>query len=389
MRIGLIVPSFYPAVVYGGPIFSTLYTSKELAKLNNIKVYVSTTNANMVGPLDVDTNKWIPFADRFYVKYYNEAKVNKFSFSLFLLLWRDIKKADVVHIQSIFSSPTPIALYYAKLSKKPVLLSPRGQLGGWCLENGSSFKGTWLKYCIKPFLKNITWHATSDQEKSEIQGLFHNAKVEIISNGIAFEEFQKHSFISKNEFVKKYASIDLEVDNIIVSMGRLQKIKGFDILLDSFVKILEKYPDAKLFIAGQNEGEGDNLRQKIIQLGLKEKAFLTGSIIRQEKINFLANADLFVLPSHNENFGNVYIESLATGTPIIASKNTPWSGVEVENCGKWVNNTIEETSKAILEMLQKDREQMRVNSRKHAKKYEWKNIALQFKVVYEKMLESK
>ncbi len=94
---------------------------------------------------------------------------------------------------------------------------------------------------------------------------------------------------------------------------------------------------------------------------------------------------LFVLPSHNENFGNVYIESLAAGTPIVASKNTPWSAVEEADCGKWVNNTVEETAQAMIEMLQKDREQMRVNAKNLSQQYDWKNIAVQFKQVFEKM----
>lgn len=119
---------------------------------------------------------------------------------------------------------------------------------------------------------------------------------------------------------------------------------------------------------------------------MTENAFLIGLITGQDKIDFLTNADLFVLPSHNENFGVVYLESLAAGTPIVASKNTPWSEIEEADCGKWVNNTIEETSDAMLEMLKKDREQMRINAKDFAQQYDWKNIAVQFKAVFESMI---
>ena len=71
---------------------------------------------------------------------------------------------------------------------------------------------------------------------------------------------------------------------------------------------------------------------------------------KQEKVDFFVNADLFVLPSHNENFGLVYVEALAAGTPVVASKNTPWEEVEDANCGKWVNNCVVETAKAMIEM---------------------------------------
>jgi glycosyltransferase involved in cell wall biosynthesis len=389
MKINLIIPSFYPAVIYGGPIFSTLHTCQELAKLNNIEVYASTTNANMTTRLDVKVNKWNKFEENFYVKYYNETIVNKISLTLFFNIWRDIKEADIVHVQSIFSAPTIISLIFANFFYKPILLSPRGSLGGWCIDNGSKFKNMWLNYLIKPFVKNIVWHATAQQEKDEILSIFPHAKVSIIPNGIEYELFQKSNILNKDEYLKKYTNQELSAEKVIISMGRLQKKKGFDILIDSFSKVLEKYSTAKLLIAGDDEGELEALEKQIKDLNLKNKVFFIGAISGQDKIDFLANADLFVLPSHNENFGNVYIESLAAGTPIVASHDTPWSEVESADCGKWVNNSSEDTTQAMIEMLQKDRDQMRVNSKKYAKNYGWEHIALQFKELFVNMVTNK
>lgn len=389
MRVSLIVPSFYPATVYGGPIFSTLHTSEALAKMEDVEVYVSTTNANMTSKLDVSVNKWQRFDEHFFVKYYNETKINVLSLSLLFKLWKDIDQADVVHTQYMFSTPTPIALIYAKIFRKPILLSPRGALCKWCLEQGSRFKKVWLHILIRPFANAITWHATAQQEKDEIIAQFPDAKVEIIPNGIAFETFQTYAQLSPSQFCKTFVKCEMDADKIIVSMGRLHKVKCFDILVDAFAKIVPEYPDSKLFVAGHDEGEADNLNRQIDGLGLQKQVFLVGSIEGQEKIDFLANADLFVLPSHNENFGNVYVESLAAGTPIVASTGTPWEEVEKADCGRWVDNNVEDTALAIIEMLRKDRETMRENSKKLAKKYDWKNIAHQFKDVFETMLKHK
>ena len=98
MIVNLIIPSYYPATIYGGPIFSTYHTCLELAKLEGITVYVSTTNANMTTRLDVETMRWIELSKNLLVKYYNETKINKFSISFLLNVWRDIKQADVVHL---------------------------------------------------------------------------------------------------------------------------------------------------------------------------------------------------------------------------------------------------------------------------------------------------
>jgi len=389
MKINLIIPSFYPAVIYGGPIFSTLHTCQELAKLENVEVFVSTTNASMTTRLDVETNQWIKFKEHLFVKYYNETIINRFSLSLLINLWKDIRVSDLVHIQGLFSTPVPIAIIYSILLKKSILLTPHGTLGSWCLNQGSKFKKKWLKWLIQPFISKIIWHATAEMEKQEILLVFPDAKIEIIANGIQLKEFENFNSLTPNEFTKKFTEKTLVTDKIIVSIGRLQKIKGFDILIDAFSRALEHYPNAKLFIAGGDEGEEQNLRSQIDRLELIEKAFLVGAISGQDKIDFLTNADLFVLPSHNENFGIVYAESLAAGTPIVASLDTPWSEVESADCGKWVKNSADETAKAMIEMLGRDREEMRVNSKKLAQKYAWKNIAIQFKELFDEMVKQK
>ena len=92
MKINLIIPSFYPAVIYGGPIFSTLNTCKELVKLKDIEIYVSTTNANMTTHLQVEKNKYLELENKLYVKYYNDTFLNitenKNAFcKIFLVFW--------------------------------------------------------------------------------------------------------------------------------------------------------------------------------------------------------------------------------------------------------------------------------------------------------------
>lgn len=385
-KILVVIPNFYPAIIYGGPVFTSFHTCKELVKIG-VEVRVSTTNANMTNRLDMQPNIWTKKSDNFFVKYYNETMINKFSFSLLLNLWKDIKQADVVHIQYLFSTPTPMAILYSVLFHKPILLTPHGSMGSWCLDQGSKFKKKWLNWLIRPFISKIVWHATAEMEKNEILAVFPNARVEVIANGIKLDEFQNFNIITPLDFTNKFTHKEFITEKIIVSMGRLQKKKGLDILVDAFVEVLDYYPNAKLFIAGGDEGEEQNLRDQIQRLGLEDSAFLVGVISGQDKIDFLANADLFVLPSHNENFGIVYAESLVAGTPIVASLNTPWSEVEEADCGKWVSNSVETTTQAMIEMLGRDRAQMRINAKNLAQKYDWKTIAIQFKELFNDMIK--
>ena len=387
MKINLIIPSFYPATIYGGPIFSTLNTCKELVKIDDVEVYVSTTNANMTTRLDVETNRFIELEKNLFVKYYHETIINKLSSSLLFNIWRDIKKCDVVHSQVIYRPMTPIVFIYSIIMKKPVLYSPRGALGAWLLNNRSIIKKIWLKIFLSPFSKSIFWHATAQQEKDEILTLFPNAKVHIIPNGINLDDYRTINKLSKREYIKKYTDKNIDAEYILISMGRLHAKKGFDILIDSFSQLNHKFSNSILLIAGEDETEKENLEKQIKNLKLENRVFLIGSVSGQDKIDFLANADLFVLPSHNENFGNVYAESLASGTAVIATENTPWEEVEKYNCGKWVKNSIDEIKNTIEDILEKEYIVMGQNGKEYISKFEWKNIAKDFLDLYSKIKE--
>ncbi|QLQ65042.1 MULTISPECIES: glycosyltransferase [Providencia] len=383
-NILLVIPTYYPAIKYGGPIFSTLNTSEEINKLNNIKLSVVTTNANKNERLDIITNQWIKINNT-DIKYYNDSIIDKLSFPLMFNIWKDIKKNDIIHIQSIFNTPTPISLFYSRVLKKPIVLSPRGSLGDWCLSNGrgSFIKKAWINLLIKPFSNHITWHATSNQEKKEILTLFPNARIKIIPNGVDLNEYKKKPAIPYNQWKKKY-NIN-EKDKIIISMGRIEKKKGFDILIKSFHNVISKKNNLTLLIAGPDHGEQKKLMELVKTLELTEKVHFVGMLSGDDKLCFLKYADVFVLPSYNENFGNVYLESLASGTPIIASKNTPWSEVEKNQCGLWVNNSIEETTQAIINILDSDLKFLSHNSIHFSNKYSWNQVAIEFKDLFNSM----
>lgn len=388
MRLSVVIPSFYPAVKYGGPIYATLNLSEALAALG-IDVYVSTTNAHVDQKLDVVPNKFTAMQKNLWVKYYDETKINRFSIPLLLNLWKDVFAADLVHIQSIFSVSTPIALLYSRLFGKKILLSPRGSLCEWCLKERESFKRGWIKWFIRPFVGSVVWHVTSEKEANEVKILFPGAQTVLITDGINLNEFSNPKRLTKNEYVKKFTSVDMYVTHTIISLGRLHKVKGFDILIEAFSLLIQEDPDAVLMIAGNDEGEKDNLTRIIQHCGLEKSVFLVGPLYGEDKATFLANADLFVMPSHTENFGIAFAESLAAGTPGIASNQTPWEGIEEAGCGKWIANEQDSIVKVMRYMLRQDKETMGSNAISFVSQYDWSKIAIEFKELFDKMIIKK
>lgn len=374
MRIFFISPSFFPATFYGGPIYSSYELAKSLKK-HDVDINVITTNANGKKRLDIKTGVVHKLENDLPVKYFKSLDSRGTSLSMILNLRKEIKNADMFYLVSIFSAPTPFTILFCKLLNKPLIISPRGQLGKWCLEQGNRFKKLWLHTFIQPYIKHFHWHLTSDQEQQDVLSVYPSAKTFVIPSGVSQELFSLNDKPKDKTFYNKYTGFDCAAKKIIISMGRLQEVKGFDILIEA----VKEVQGSMLLIAGEDFGERKNLENLIYKLGLKEKVFLIGSIEGMEKIEFLRNADVFALASHHENFGMVYSEALAAGTPVVASKNTPWQEVEKYNCGKWIDNTHANFAEAISSILNSDTNLMGMNGiRLVRENYDWEKIASEF-----------
>ena len=339
MRICLVSSSFYPAIFYGGPISATWDLSKKLAEKGN-EIYVSTTNANGDNKLAVECNNFLEKEKNVFVKYYNEQIINKFSISFLFGIWSDIKKSDVVYIQYLFHYTVLFSLLFSVIQKKKIIVCPRGSFSFFTLNNKLSFiKLLWLNFFIKPMIQKIFWQASSYLEEMDILNKFPNANVEIINDGIDFDSFQNSITVSRNELLNKFTGTTFtDVSNIFFSMGRLHKIKGFNVLIDAFNLFLEKDEYAKLIIAGGDDGVGQQLKNQIKKLNLGSSVFLIGAVNFEDKKLLFNNCDYFTLASEFESFGIVIAEALSCGKPVLLSNKTPWKDIQINNCGILADN---------------------------------------------------
>ena len=378
MRICLVSSSFYPATFYGGPVFATWGLSKTLAQ-TNIQMYISTTNANGKSRVKVKTNKFIKKGNNLFVKYYHEQFINKFSFSFIYGVWDDIKRADVVYIQYLFHYTVLFSLFFSLYHNKKIILCPRGSFSRFTLSNRLSyFKLIWLKLFIKPFCKFITWHASSYLEEIDIKRELSSASVEVINDGVDFNSFQQFKRYDRIALLQKYTGSKFEdVSKIFFSMGRLHQIKAFDLLIDSFSIFIKKEENAKLIIAGGDDGTEKKLEQQIRVLGLENSVFLIGAVSFSDKRDLLNNCDYFTLASRFESFGIVIAEALSCGKPVVLSNKTPWKDLEKNKCGILVAPNRRSFTNAFSEITT-----LRYDSKlikKYAKQnYDWKVISDSF-----------
>ena len=142
-------------------------------------------------------------------------------------------------------------------------------------------------------------------------------KIKVIPGGVNTETFYPEDKITSRE------QINIPNKLTLLYAGRIEPIKGLDILVDSFNAIQENL-DAQLIIVGGSL-DGDDVELKrlktyVEKLGILNKVRFVGSVPQEELRYYYSAADIFVFPSHYESFGLVALESMACGTPVVASR---------------------------------------------------------------------
>jgi glycosyltransferase involved in cell wall biosynthesis len=175
---------------------------------------------------------------------------------------------------------------------------------------------------------------------------------------------------------------------LLVGCGRLVEQKGFSYLIDAFAIVRERFPAAALWIIGEGP-DRPALEKQIADLSLGNSARLLG--FRDDPYRYMAAADLFVLSSVFEGFGNVIVEAMACGTPVV-STDCPYGPSEIITDG--VDGLLVPTrdpralADAILRVLDDRalRERLAEEGRRRAQDFAAPVIAAEYAKVFERLL---
>jgi glycosyltransferase involved in cell wall biosynthesis len=235
----------------------------------------------------------------------------------------------------------------ALLAGKPFIVAPRGMLGPAALAFSRVKKRIVWAFLQGEVLRRAACiHATSEQEHDEIRDFGLNNPIAIVPNGIDLPEPAVRSISSATN------------DRVVLSLGRLHPKKGLDRLVRAWATIEAAYPAWRLRIVGPDElGYARKLAGLAMELKARRISF-EKSLAGDAKIVAYQQADLFVLPSLNENFAITVAEALAAGTPVIATKGAPWRALESEGCGWWIDHGIEPLAAALVNAMAMTREKL-------------------------------
>jgi glycosyltransferase involved in cell wall biosynthesis len=345
MKILHIVPSYKPAFVYGGPIYSVSALC-EAQTLNGDEVVVYTTNANGSRNLSEKFNTEHKI-NGVKVYYFNRITGDHthISPSLWLKLFTNCKDFDFIHIHSWWSILVIGCAMILNLKRIKFIISPRGMFSPYSMMyNNNPLKSEiFMKYFIKPLLKKQIFHTTALSEQEEIKNLFSSkVKVFTLPNLLKFPklpsiEYYNDVISNDNKFLK------------LLFISRIDKKKGIEILLNSIPIIIESGLNIKLTIIGTGDKKYiESLYSLSKQLDIDKYISWKGNVEWELKFNDILENDILILPSYNENFANIILETLYAGKPVILSKYVGLNDYVKENNFGWVIDTNpEDLSQAI------------------------------------------
>jgi len=301
------------------------------------------------------------------------------------VLERMVPSADVVHIHAIWDEMQHQAAQVARARGVPYLFKPCGMLDPWCLAQSRWKKQLYLRLRLRENLDNASaLHFTSGTERRLAQPLELKAPAVVESNGINLDEFE--DLPARGHFRSRLPGVG--AGPLVLFLSRLHPKKGLDLLVPAFAQVAPN--NAALVIAGPEEdGYGVVVRELVRHHGLEGRVHFSGMLHGRERVEALADADLFVLPSYQENFGTVVIEALAAGVPVVISDQVNiHEEIAAAGVGSVVRTNVEELAAAIRHWL--ENEPLRKTTGEAARtfafrSYNWLDIAKRWREHYTAM----
>jgi glycosyltransferase involved in cell wall biosynthesis len=313
-------------------------------------------------------------ADRFFIPKPSLLKIKKI-----------IEDVDVIHLMNHWTVINALVYFIASTLRKPYVVCPAGSLA---VQGRSRMMKRLYNFTVG---RSIIRHAsnciaisTNEIEQFHAYGISRQ-KISHIPNAINPDDFRESDDIG---FREKFG---LGEKPFILFMGRLNAIKGPDLLLHAFCQAKEKLKNFLLVFAGPDEGMLSELKRVVADYGVGNRVHFMGYIEGVDKSHAYHAADLLVIPSRKEAMSIVALEAGITGTPVLLTDQCGFQDVAAVGGGMIVSATVEEIKRGLTEML-RDKNSlvtMGVKLKEHvAANFTWDVIISRYRDLYNRLLLS-
>ena len=259
-----------------------------------------------------------------------------------------LPEIDVTHIFGLYDLLGPAVASECRARKIPYVVEPIGMFVP-IVRNiflKRIYHSGWGKEMLKGAAALI---ATAEQEVEELAGGgIPRAKIVLRRNGVTVPR----ELPARGEFRAKH---DIPAQALLILfLGRLSQKKSPDLLLEAFAELPEKIADRELWLAfaGPDEsGIQARLRELARTRSIERRVIFSGAVFDEQKWAAYRDADVFVLPSQNENFGNAAMEAAACGTPVVLTENCGVAPLLAEAGGIVVPHETSAVAQAVKQIL--------------------------------------
>jgi glycosyltransferase involved in cell wall biosynthesis len=239
--------------------------------------------------------------------------IREYLISIRFLYWLlyNIKYYDLLHVHSIFSYTSTLAMLLARLTKTPYIVRTIGQLNSWSLSQSPVRKRIMLFLIERTNLEKANAiHVTSEYEEKELKIVCTNQNILRLELGVDIPGMIKSLDQKRCNYTR------------FIFLSRIHPKKQLDKLLYSLSLLQNKYAEYswKLSIAGDGDYQYlAYLKKYSRDIGIDSHVYWMGHLDHEQKFKLLRESDWYVLPSKSENFGLSVVESLSIGLPVIIS----------------------------------------------------------------------
>lgn len=277
-----------------------------------------------------------------------------------------LRGAGVLHLHAMWTTSNPQIAKAAGRLGVPYVLSVHGMLDDWCMEQKKLKKAVYMALLARSMLNNAACiHCTAEFELAQARKHFDASRVrgEVIPLVFDLSAFRN----APGPAIAR-AKFNLPDDGVptLLFLSRIHVKKGVDVLLRAAAELVKRGVNFRLAIAGTGDGAYEQeMKSLAASLGLQgDRARFLGLVTGDEKVSLYQAADVLLIPTSQENFGFVFVESLAAGTPLVTTKGVDtWPELEASGGATIIGRDPAEWASTV-ERLVKDRAAMRESGRR-------------------------
>ena len=314
---------------------------------------------------------------------------------------------DLVHVHGIWS-PTLMACWRKwRTAGLPCVVTVHGMLEPWALAHKKWKKRVaWLTYQKRMLQTANCLHATSEREAGNLRALGLKPPIATIPWGVEgpgrpnvelamlndeLEEIRHETStgVTSSPIQNSTFNIQNFPTRTALFVGRIYPVKGLPMLVEAWASLR---PEGwRMKIVGPDEaGHLAEVQALIQQAGLAAEFEFVGPLSGAALDQAYESADLYIQPSHTENFGIAVAEAMAHGLPVITTHGAPWKLLEEQHCGWWVPVSVEGIASALDDAIRQSPEELAAMGDKGrtvvAERFSWDRIAREMIACYEWVL---